>query len=428
MARTVRDANLETRTARGRLKAAGKPYWRAIDEGLHVGYRKGVAAGKWCARYYQGDGKYETETLAAADDTLDADGDVILTFGQAQALARSRFLDRQRAAAGIVPAAGPYTVKDAITDYLAFLEHNRKSAQDTKWRADALILPRLGDVECAKLTTQQIRDWRDALAAQPARRRTKPGKAQAFAAPAADIDPDEARRKRHASANRTLTILKAALNHAWREKKVASDDAWRRVQPFREADAARVRYLTVAEAQRLINAAQGNFRPLVQAALLTGARFSELAALTVSDFNPDAGTLHIRTSKSGKARHVVLTEEGAAFFAALCAGRPGVERMLWRTPGNRWTKSSQSRPMAEACRAARIEPPASFHTTRHTYASLSVMNGAPLMVIARNLGHADTRMVEKHYGHLSQTYVAEAIRAAAPRFGITGGNVVAIGR
>jgi hypothetical protein len=29
------------------------------------------------------------------------------------------------------------------------------------------------------------------------------------------------------------------------------------------------------------------------------------------------------------------------------------------------------------------------------------MNGVPLMVVAKNLGHADTRMVEKHYGHLA---------------------------
>jgi hypothetical protein len=45
------------------------------------------------------------------------------------------------------------------------------------------------------------------------------------------------------------------------------------------------------------------------------------------------------------------------------------------------------------------------------------MAGAPLLVVAKNLGHTDTRMVEKHYGHLSQSYIAEAIPAAAPRFG-----------
>ena len=42
----------------------------------------------------------------------------------------------------------------------------------------------------------------------------------------------------------------------------------------------------------------------------------------------------------------------------------------------------------------------------------------PLMVVARNMGHTDTRMVEKHYGHLAPDYVADAIRAGAPKFGI----------
>jgi hypothetical protein len=40
------------------------------------------------------------------------------------------------------------------------------------------------------------------------------------------------------------------------------------------------------------------------------------------------------------------------------------------------------------------------------------------MVVARNLGHADTRMVEKHYGHLAPSYIADAIRAGAPRCGV----------
>jgi hypothetical protein len=40
------------------------------------------------------------------------------------------------------------------------------------------------------------------------------------------------------------------------------------------------------------------------------------------------------------------------------------------------------------------------------------------MVVAKNLGHSDTRMVEKHYGHLPQSFVADAIRAGTPRFGV----------
>ena len=65
----------------------------------------------------------------------------------------------------------------------------------------------------------------------------------------------ETQRRRRSSANRVLTILKAALNHAYDEGKVASNDAWgRRVKPYRAVDVARLRFLTVAEARRLINA------------------------------------------------------------------------------------------------------------------------------------------------------------------------------
>ena len=66
---------------------------------------------------------------------------------------------------------------------------------------------------------------------------------------------------------------------------------------------------------------------------------------------------------------------------------------------------------------AKIDPPINFHGLRHTWASHAVMNGVPLMVVAKNLGHTDTRMVEKHYGHLAPSFVADAIRAGAPRFG-----------
>ena len=48
------------------------------------------------------------------------------------------------------------------------------------------------------------------------------------------------------------------------------------------------------------------------------------------------------------------------------------------------------------------------------------------MVIARNLGHADTRMVEKHYGHLAPSYVADEIRRGAPRFGYRPAAKVAV--
>jgi integrase len=221
-----------------------------------------------------------------------------------------------------------------------------------------------------------------------------------------------------------LITLKAALNRAFREGKVSSNAEWSRVEKFDNVDTARIRYLSVAEAKRLINACDPDFRLLVQAALETGCRLGELVALQVHDFNPDTGTLAIRQSKSGKSRHVVLTEEGSAFFRQLCAGRPGSAIMLLRADGQPWGRAQQSPLMAAACQRAKVAPAINFHGLRHTWASLAVMAKVPLLVVAKNLGHRDTRMVEMHYGHLAEDYVTKAIRAGAPRFGFEPDKVV----
>lgn len=410
MARRVKDRNLDTREARRKLKASGKPYWRAIGKGLHVGYRKGKTSGVWVIRRYLGDRGYKTETIAEADDVLHANGEDVLDFWQAQEVARN---------VKQTPKRGPYTVKDAVKHYLEHLE-GRASYHDTRKRLEAFVLPAFGDKRVDELEPDDIRQWHRSIAKTPARARTKRGAEQAYRS--GDIAEPEIARKRQASANRCLALLKAALNYAWREQKVASNDAWQRVELFRGVDIPRARYLSVSEAQRLINAAQGDFRILIQAALQTGARYQELARLHVADFNSDAGTLHIRKSKTHKDRHIVLTDEGREFFSQLAAGRSSSALLL----GREWRPSWQAPLILEASKNAGIDPPISFHGLRHTWASLSVMAGMPLMVVARNLGHSDTRMVERHYGHLAPSYVAESVRAHAPRFGKTPSNVRAL--
>ena len=283
---------------------------------------------------------------------------------------------------------------------------------DARHRANAHICPKLGDLEVSSLTPAVLRKWLANLAKAMPRARTKPGKPQQHRT----FDGSEdAIRRRKSSANRTWTILRAALNHAFRDELVASDAAWRKVKSFKGVDAARVRYLTVEQARRFLNAADSEFRPLAEAALQTGCRYSELSRLEVADFNLDSGTLAIRRSKSGKARHVVLTDEGVLFFRQLTAGYGKI--MLRKANGEVWRASHQLRPTAQACIHAKIDPPISFHALRHTWASHAVMNGVPLLVVAKNLGHADTRQVERHYGHLAPSYIADAIRAGAPKFG-----------
>jgi hypothetical protein len=89
MARLIRDAKLETRTARTRLPIGPKPYFRRLEIGFHLGYRRLSNGGTWIARRFAEDGRYRESRLGLADDTQDADGASVFDYGQAQKAARS---------------------------------------------------------------------------------------------------------------------------------------------------------------------------------------------------------------------------------------------------------------------------------------------------------------------------------------------------
>jgi integrase len=416
MARTVRDTNLETRTARLRLLIRSEPYWRGLERGFFLGYRRRSKGGSWTARRRKAGGGYIEHRIGTTDDLQDADGVAILDYRHAQQRARDWWRAELRREEGHDTRQEPFTVTDAWGDYVkAFERRGGKSVYETRRAAETHILPALGATPVAKLTAKKIQDWHHGLAEKRARARTRPGRKQNYRT--SETGPDGIR-KRRATANRIMTILKATLNQAWKAGHVASDDAWRRVKPFREVETARVRYLTEAEWVRLVNACEPAFRNLVRGALLTGCRYSELTAMTVADFNPDAGIITVQTSKAGKPRHVVLTDEGHRLFSPLTAGKQTRDPIFAGEDGRAWGNSHQLRRMRDASTRAKIKPAVSFHVLRHTYGSTLAMKGVPMGVIAEQLGHADTRMTEKHYAHLAPSYVADTIRAHFPTLGI----------
>jgi integrase len=417
MARTVRDTNLETRSARLRLRIRAEPYWRGLEKGFFLGYRRRANGGTWLARRRLANGGYAEHRISTTDDLQDADGVAVLDYGQAQKAARAWWRADLRREEGHNTRSGPFTVADAIADYLKVFERRGgKSVYSTRRAAETHVLPTLGTTLVAKLTAKKIEDWHHSLAEQAPLARSTPGRKPNHRK--VDKSADGVR-KRRATANRILTVLKAALNHAWKVGQVASDDAWRRVKPFKSVETARVRYLTEAECVRLVNACKPDFRDLVRGALLTGCRYSELANMHAADFNADSGIITVREGKAGKPRHVVLTEEGQKLFASFTAGKLGDDPIFTRGDGGVWGKSHQLRPTIEACKRAKIKPAISFHVLRHTHGSTLAMRGVPMVVIADQLGHADTRMTEKHYAHLAPSYVAETIRTHFPTLGIT---------
>jgi len=192
MARTVRNAKFDTRSARAKLPLNKSGYWTAISPGCALGYRKGTKGGVWVAKFVREDVRRETR-LGPADDVLDADGALTFSYVQAQEKARSWFAEQARSLTGEDAPLRSYTVRECLTDYLGELRRKgAKSAKDAQTRSNALILPVLGYIEVAQLTTTAIQGWHAELAHTPSRLRTRPGEAQKYCQ--TSDDPEQVRR------------------------------------------------------------------------------------------------------------------------------------------------------------------------------------------------------------------------------------------
>lgn len=388
MARPTLDYDTRTKTARARLGPRDKPYYRQIGPGRSLGYQRVEdKAGTWVIREWIG-GDYRYRTLGHADDLVRADGRDVLTFEQATRAALA-----PQAAAPV----GKLTVKRALERYFVNLAARSKHAKITEQWANLRILPDLGDHRVDRLTKTQIEKWLAGLV------RDDPE------------DPDQ-RRRSQATANRVLTILKAALNEAFADDAngIPSDTAWRRVKPFRSVDGARQEHFESKQVRTLIAKAgtfDRRFAELLEVAFLTGARLGELAQADVRDFDREAGTLRVN-GKTGP-RTVTLTDECVSVLRRVSRDRLPTAPLLPRLDGERW-RNTQHRPMQRALKLAELSTDASFYSLRHSYISRAIEAGMPLSLIAENCG-TSLLMIQRNYAKVLARTRRETIQATAPK-------------
>ena|ERR1041385_4668459 len=407
MALRAQQVKLDSVTARKRLTAQHSVYWNRVSPGCSLGYRRSEtqSAGVWYVKYVppknNGGGSRIQDSLAAADDVLTADGVTVLSYEQARKKADEWFPAAKQKSLGVTPQRHDYTIGDACNDYLDALE-GRKPTYIPRKIINAVIVPTLGAVAVEKITRARIEQWLKRTAESP-RRKPRNGLAP---------DSEEAARRRKDSANRYLTILRAALTRSVADGKVAcSGVAWKTVRPFAQVDQRRTRFLGDDEARKLVEKCGPDFRLLVQAALFSGCRYSELARLIIADFNLHAGTLLITHSKSGKPRQVYLDAEAVRFFVAVCDKRRRND-LMFTDDGKPWKKDSAKGLIEAASKAAAVDR-VNLHELRHSAASRWARQGLSLAEIAQQLGHADIRMTQR-YAHLCQQTLANKIRQMSP--------------
>jgi integrase len=394
MAKTLRERNLESKTARDKLKASEKPYWRSVDVGLHLGYRKGQRGGRWVMRRYLGDKNYVVETIGTADDNQDADDREILTFHQAQKEVRE-LAKRYRA---LTPGGTTLTVKDAVAAYLQGQRGRDQHLRLTRHVIGAGIAVKpLGSLTEAALTA-----WRSGL-------------------------PNTIST---ATVRRISTDFRAALNAAAKahRKDLPSDfpaiiQHGLAVTEPAVAGARETQVLTDADIRRLIDAAQevdakdgwgGDLTRLILVLAATGARFSQVIRMTVADVQDNRLIVPVsRKGQGKKAASRVAVRVGEDVIAALrpaVSGRKGSEILLLRPhweagvgrkpiEGTRapWQWATElSTPWARMRELAGLGKSIVPYALRHSSIVRGLRAGLPVRLVAA-LHDTSTIMIERHY-------------------------------
>ncbi|MCP3869434.1 MAG: tyrosine-type recombinase/integrase [Gammaproteobacteria bacterium] len=358
---------IDTITKRRNLPPRREPYWHKLRAGQYLGLRKSERSETWIVRRSTDGGKKKYYSLG---------GDLDFERAQDEALA---WLKQSEQVEPGQPTR--YTVTVAVADYVAHLaiENGEKSSKAVKQSLEKHLVSRLGKVELGRLTTNQIKKWRDGL--------VKTG------------DPETVRRSKD-TANRVLSIAKAAFNLAFRSGIIGSDTAWRRVPAFKGVGENRKLFLTEGQVQALLEAATGGFRALLQAAVLTGGRYGELVAVKVSDLDLINGALQL-DGKTGP-RDCYLSDDAMDFLKIQARDRLPQACLFTRDDGTPWGKSHQHRPMKEAVQSAKLPAETVFYSLRHYHISRALLAHIPAQVIAENCG-TSIRMLEKHYGKFMAT-------------------------
>jgi integrase len=346
-----------------------------------------ATAGTWLARAY-GDAGYAYETL----------GD----FGT---LPESERYDAARKAAeawfqhlDMGGATEPCSVKAACLAYLEKIrtDKSERAALETEGYFKRLVYgDPIAKVLLSKLSKPQMAGWRER---------------------ALEHNGDRS------SFNRNITPLRAALNLAREQGKVATDQAWLvALQPFKDdeleeqCERRRTLVLDHEERVRLVSCASDEARPLFKTWALLPLRPGDAANLKPSHIDSlkdrKTGTVHYFLNiPKGKTRKriVPLSHEVLTHFKECAKGKLPGAWLISRADGSQWKKEQWKKEVKAAARKARLPRATVAYTFRHSAITEMILGGKDIFTVAKISG-TSVRMIEKHYGHLRSDHAMDAL-------------------
>ncbi len=271
----------------------------------------------------------------------------------------------------------------------ALLDRCKPSTQRTEaWVLKARLLPAFGSLPLDRITTTDVSRWFDEYS------RTAPG-----------------------GANHAMKLLRRILNHAVLCSQIRTNPTHgikRNPRP------KLTRFLSRKEIRRLHRAldrltgtrpSRAQQADIIRLLLLTGCRKSEIRTLRWQDV--DGNTVNLGDAKTGP-RRVILNAPARAILE-----RQPRTGSAWVFPSPLDRRQPLSRNLSlwySVRKEAQIED-VRLHDLRHTFASHAVLQGVPLPVVSRLLGHRRPSMTLRyaHVGDRETEAAAERIGAAIAR-------------
>lgn len=354
-------------------------YWDTIIPGFLLEVR--ITGGKtWALRYVDEAGVQRQQKIGRYGD---------ITFDQARKVAQRL---RSEVVLGGNPALRKET-KKSIGTYADLAAQHLEHARATLRRPDNTeavlrlhVVPRWGERRLDEITAQDIGRWFGQL--------KEKGLAPATV------------EKIRVTFSRSFE-----LGRQWQVPGAEHNPV--RLVPRRRFNNARERFLTTTEAERLFAALDACAAPqvknIVALLLLTGARKTELLTARWQDVNLERKAWFIPTTKTGKPRHVPLSQAAVAIIEDL----QRFDNCPWLVPNPETRKPYATFKRSwDTARSMAGLPDLRVHDLRHSAASFMINANIDLFTVGRILGHADHQSTMR-YSHLANDTLMKAVEAGA---------------
>ena len=412
MTRKAITCEVDSIAKRARLEPRANPYWIGLAGGrggVSLGYRRAARGpGSWVAKVVI-DKKRIEERLGAADDA-GAPPDALdfrdaVTAALAWSGTRESEIVRNESGPGV-------TVRDCVETYISERKARSDRGLDAEQRLGKHVLAdgKLADVPLARLTAAALRGWRKRLGPM---------------APATQ--------------NRLCNDLRAALNAAVdadsrRYPAHLPGEIRTGLKAIAAAETARKQILATPDVVALVDAAfeaDEDFGRLVAVLAATGARFGQVAEITVGDVQPKQGRIMVPPAEKGRPGQVkpkIAVPVGPDLLdrlAPVLAGRKGHEPLLTRwllkqTGAHVWekvkrqswrTSSEMARPWAKIVEKLELPEGTIPYSLRHSSIVRGLNAGLPVRLVAA-LHDTSVAMIEKHYSAYIVDMSEELVRRA----------------